>query len=251
MLALSSIGTRGLVLGASALVHVAVFSVAAHLKMPSAGSDLEGSTTATESEISIDVNRDVVLKEVALPLEHHHTHTHAYPVSPDHDAVDHDESIVHTPYVPHDHDHPADAPSDVVTAPAQAALPNFSISIGNAPAAHGVVQTNGVGTGAALAIDDDAPVAADHVAQAAHLMTSVIPIYPADARNAEVEADVPLEIVVDKFGAVKSVRPLGHVGYGFDEAATTAIRHYRFSPAGRGGHAVAVRMPWTVQFRLK
>jgi TonB family protein len=249
----TSLGTRGFVLGASALLHVAVFGMAAHLKMPSAGSDLGETTTATESDIAIDVSR-VALPEAAHPLEHHHAHTHAYPVSPDHDAVDHDESIEHTPYLADDHshaDHPADAPSDIVTAPASAAaLPKFSISIGNAPTAHGAVQTNGVGTGA-VAADDDAPVGVDHVAEAAHLVSSVLPVYPADARNEEVEADVPLEIVVDKSGVVKSVRPLGRVGYGFDEAAMSAIRQYRFSPAARGGHAVAVRMPWTVQFRLK
>jgi TonB family protein len=44
---------------------------------------------------------------------------------------------------------------------------------------------------------------------------------------------------------------MGHVGYGFDEAAAAAMRKYRFSPAARDGHAVSVRMPWTVQFRLK
>jgi TonB family protein len=256
VLAVSSIGGRGFVLGASALLHVAVFAVASHGRLPSDGLGL-ADTNATE--IAIDVNRDRAPQEVAHPLEHHHTHTHAYPVAPDHDAVDHDESVAHTPYLPHDHDatehadHPADAPSDVVAAPAApAALPNFSISIGSAPTSHGVVQTNGTGTGAAIAaVDDDAPVAADHVAEAAHLVSSVLPAYPADARSEEVEADVPLEIVVDKSGVVKSVRALGHVGYGFDEAAAVAMRQYRFSPAARGGHAVSVRMPWTVQFRLK
>ena len=83
------------------------------------------------------------------------------------------------------------------------------------------------------------------------LVSRVFPIYPADARSEEVEADVPLEIVVDKSGKVVSARALSHVGYGFDESAISAIRQYRFSPAGRAGHAVAVRMPWTMQFRLK
>jgi TonB family protein len=248
-------GARGFVLGASALMHVAVFALAAHGRLPSSGLSLVDTSSATE--IAIDANRDPVVAAAVQPLEQHHAHTHAYPVAPDHDAFDHDESIEHTPYLPHDAhehpDHPADAPSDVVTAPASAAaLPNFSISIGNAPAAHGIVQANGTGTGASVAPpDDDAPVAADHVAEAARLVSSVLPAYPADARSEEVEADVPLEIVVDKSGAVKSVRALGHVGYGFDEAAITAMRQYRFSPAARGGRAVSVRMPWTVQFRLK
>jgi len=40
-------------------------------------------------------------------------------------------------------------------------------------------------------------------------------------------------------------------GYGLDEAALTAIRAYRFSPAVRAGRAVPVRMRWVVQFRLR
>jgi outer membrane biosynthesis protein TonB len=40
-------------------------------------------------------------------------------------------------------------------------------------------------------------------------------------------------------------------GYGLDDAAARAIRDYRFSPAIRAGRPVAVRMRWTVQFRLR
>jgi len=40
-------------------------------------------------------------------------------------------------------------------------------------------------------------------------------------------------------------------GYGLDEEAVRAMRAYRFSPARRDGLPVRVRMPWTVQFRLR
>ncbi|MEO8878606.1 MAG: energy transducer TonB, partial [Polyangiaceae bacterium] len=140
----------------------------------------------------------------------------------------------------------------VVTAPAHAPLPSFTISIGNSPNAHGAVQTAATGNGTVADHDHaDPPVAENGVSERAHAIRSVIPVYPTDARSEEVEADVPLEIVVDKSGAVISARGLSHVGYGFDESALAAIRQYKFSPAGRGGHAVAVRMPWTMQFRLK
>jgi len=71
-----------------------------------------------------------------------------------------------------------------------------------------------------------------------------------EARSNEAEADVSLEIVVDTTGAVREARPLSRAGLGFEESALAAIRGYRFSPALKDGHAVRVRMRWTVQFRL-
>lgn len=84
----------------------------------------------------------------------------------------------------------------------------------------------------------------------ARLLSSGPLVYPPAARQAEIEIDFPLEIVVGVDGLVMSARAIGHAGYGLDEAALRAIRAYRFSPALRAGHAVRVRMRWTVQFRL-
>ncbi len=74
--------------------------------------------------------------------------------------------------------------------------------------------------------------------------------YPALARAAEIEADVPVEIVVDTSGRVVEARALARSGYGLDEAAVTGVRGYRFSAALRDGRSVRVRMRWVVQFRL-
>ena len=78
------------------------------------------------------------------------------------------------------------------------------------------------------------------------------PAYPAEAiaQGVELSAPIPFEIVVDASGRVVSAHALRHAGYGFDEAAAAALRTYRFSPARRNGHAVAVRMKWTVDFRF-
>jgi len=75
--------------------------------------------------------------------------------------------------------------------------------------------------------------------------------YPPEARRAEVEADVPVQILVDTAGRVLEARSLIHRGYGLDEAAAQAIRTWRFSPALRDGHPTRVRMRWIVQFRLR
>jgi len=77
------------------------------------------------------------------------------------------------------------------------------------------------------------------------------PAYPTEARRAEIETDVPVQILVDTAGRVLEARSLSHHGYGLDEAAALAIRTWRFSPALRDGRPVQVRMRWTVQFRLR
>lgn len=96
------------------------------------------------------------------------------------------------------------------------------------------------------------PVAGERDVDApARLLASSPLVYPQAARQAAIEIDFPVEIIVDLDGRVISARPLRRGGYGLDEAAIRAIRAYRFSPALRGGHPVRVRMRWTVQFRLQ
>ena len=85
----------------------------------------------------------------------------------------------------------------------------------------------------------------------ARLLSTPPLVYPPAARRAEIEIDVPIEIVVDTDGRVSSARALSRAGYGLDEAALRAIRAYRFSPALRAGRPSRVRMRWTVQFRLR
>ena len=89
------------------------------------------------------------------------------------------------------------------------------------------------------------------VSVAARLISSGPVAYPPEARKAEIEADVQVQILVDSDGHVVEARNLSHDGFGFDEAATRAIRTWRFSPALRDGHPVRVRMRWIVQFRLR
>ncbi|HEX2733369.1 MAG TPA: TonB family protein [Polyangiaceae bacterium] len=85
----------------------------------------------------------------------------------------------------------------------------------------------------------------------ARLRATRVAVYPPAARAAEIEANVPLEIVVDETGRVQDARTLDHVGYGLDESALSAIVGYHFSPAIKDGVAVRVRMRWVVQFRLR
>ena len=142
---------------------------------------------------------------------------------------------------------PADATA-VMTAAAGDDSPHFAMVIGTAVTAPGGLTR--AGGGAAPAPPVDGPLPSDGVDQLARLVTGPAPVYPTAARDDGIEADVPLDIVVDESGRVIDVRATRHIGSGLDESAAAAIRGYRFSPAMRGGRAVKVRMRWTVVFRL-
>ena len=66
-----------------------------------------------------------------------------------------------------------------------------------------------------------------------------------------VEGDVHLELIVGVAGGVESAHVVRGVGRGLDEAALGAVRQFRFAPATKDGHAVRVRMGWSMQFRLQ
>lgn len=211
--------------------------------------------------------------------EHHAaTHTHDYPVPSSHDETPHDPSMLHAPLalgakLPVDRAPAVDLPPPAATPevlaaaapaiPASPAGPHFTMSLGapGAKPSSGAVATSGVGqsgggTGDGQGGDNDGhdvahPALETGVDAPAKILFEPEPPYPAAAETAGVEAQVPVEIVVDATGAVRSARALQHAGYGLDEAATLGVRAYRFTPAKRSGHAVAVRMKWSVVFKLR
>jgi len=85
----------------------------------------------------------------------------------------------------------------------------------------------------------------------ARLLVGSSASYTREAEAAGIEADVPLEIVVDSAGSVIGARALSHVGYGLDDAALRSVRGYRFSPARRESKPVTVRMRWLMRFQLR
>ncbi len=91
----------------------------------------------------------------------------------------------------------------------------------------------------------------DRISVPARLLSSASVPYPAAARQAEVEADVQVQLVVGVDGFVEDARVVRPCGYGLDEAALAGVRNFRFSPALRDGRPVRVRMRWPVQFRLR
>jgi TonB family protein len=77
--------------------------------------------------------------------------------------------------------------------------------------------------------------------------------YPERARADKLEAVVVLEIDVDENGKVEEARVVGpsaSPGYGFEEAALTAVAQFVFEPAEAGGKPVPVRITYKYGFTL-
>jgi len=270
---------RAVPIAASVVVHA---SVAAALVAGSGGHAKAGTGAAEAFEVDLVTtpapDAPPIVEETpppetktSLPSAPFPTHTHPYPVDPSHDAHPHDPSLHHDEATPpdHDHDHDQAAPSSepahaepAAAAPALVAtgstLPKFDLSAGSgaptgvrvAGSGSGSGALSGAGTGPGAG-GDEVVHAASSVQVSARLVQSVVAAYPVHARADEVEGDVGVEIVVDREGRVIDARVTRPAGHGFDEAALVAVRAYRFSPAQREGRPVRVRMPWSVQFRLR
>jgi TonB family protein len=95
------------------------------------------------------------------------------------------------------------------------------------------------------------PFGENSVDTPAKLLNGTPPNYTPAAESAGIEAEVPLEVVIDAAGSVQSARALARIGYGLNEAAITAVLGYRFAPARQANRPVRVRMRWVVRFQLR
>jgi protein TonB len=77
----------------------------------------------------------------------------------------------------------------------------------------------------------------------------VAPKYTLEARQAEIEGVVRVEVTVDETGHVVNARVVSGLGYGLDDAALTAARASTFEPASRCGKPVigTVVLPFRFQ----
>ncbi|HEY6461022.1 MAG TPA: energy transducer TonB [Polyangiaceae bacterium] len=244
-------GKVGLV-GVSAGLHAAVlFTSLGHPARAATDEAVETDVTLVEDAVD----------QAPVPVEPKgpagavawHTHTHPYPVPPSHDLVPHDPNLVHTfapamPPTPTAAPAPEPAPAPVLAS--DEGLPHFHMALGNGDDDdHGA---GGAANGSAdePAHDDVAPLPASAVDGRARLVQGGAPEYPASARADGIEGSVGLELVVGVTGGVESARVVRGVGHGLDEAALAAAHRFHFAPATRAGHAVRVRMAWSVEFRL-
>ena len=76
------------------------------------------------------------------------------------------------------------------------------------------------------------------------------PAYTDEARAAEVEGKVRVELTVDTQGAVTATRVLEGLGHGLDEAAVSAVKGATFTPATRCGEPALSTFTVSVRFAL-
>lgn len=85
---------------------------------------------------------------------------------------------------------------------------------------------------------------------APRVIYSVEPQFTSEARQANYQGVVGIQLIVDSQGNPQDVRVVHPLGMGLDERAIEAVRQYKFSPAIYQGHAVSVQMIINVDFRL-
>jgi protein TonB len=77
------------------------------------------------------------------------------------------------------------------------------------------------------------------------------PPYPEAKRRLEEEAVLRLRLAIDERGRVRSVDPVGTADPMFLASARNhLIRHWRYTPANEGGHAVPASIVITLRFKL-
>jgi TonB family protein len=86
----------------------------------------------------------------------------------------------------------------------------------------------------------------------AMMKSQIVPIYPADARDKNMEAVVWVKALVDDLGLVVEAKIMkcSAKDLGFEEAALEAAKKSEFSPAMKDGKPVSVWVAYKVEFKL-
>lgn len=82
------------------------------------------------------------------------------------------------------------------------------------------------------------------------VLHSVQPEFTEQARQANYQGSVQIQLIVDAQGNPQNVHVTRHAGMGLDEKAIEAVRQYKFKPAMFQGHPVAVQIIVNVDFHL-
>ncbi len=86
--------------------------------------------------------------------------------------------------------------------------------------------------------------------QAPRLLEFVQAEYPALAQQQGLFGAVTLLVTLDETGRVSEATVTGPLGHGFDEAATEAVRRFRFSPAEVDGVPAPIQLEYVYHFQL-
>jgi len=79
----------------------------------------------------------------------------------------------------------------------------------------------------------------------------VMPVYPEEARRLGKEGRVVLRLTIDAGGNLRGVEVVQGAGFGFEEAAVTAVKRSSFRPANVQGQAVSSVARLPIRFAIK
>lgn len=85
---------------------------------------------------------------------------------------------------------------------------------------------------------------------APQLIHSVDPEFTDQARRANLQGIVSIQLIVDSRGNPQNIHVVRHLGMGLDQKAEEAVGQYKFRPAMYQGHPVAVLLVINVNFHL-
>lgn len=88
------------------------------------------------------------------------------------------------------------------------------------------------------------------VSEMPSVLSEIRPVYPKEAREKQIEGSVSLDVLIDEKGLVRQVSVLEGPEV-FRKEALVAMKRFRFKPAKVDGNNVAVRIRYTLNFKLE
>ncbi len=82
------------------------------------------------------------------------------------------------------------------------------------------------------------------------VISEVRPVYPKQAKDQQLEGSVALDVLIDDLGKVRLVKVIEGADV-FRIGAIEAMKQFRFKPATVDGKSVAVRIRYTLNFKLE
>ena len=138
-----------------------------------------------------------------------------------------------------------------VAAAVASAVPDLGM-VGGGPGGNGPVLPASGGPTNGETVSNKPPAPKDECAEGptkAKRVEGPQPTYTQDAREAEIEGVVKIEVSIDQNGKVVSAKIVASLGHGLDEAALEAAKEWQFEAATRCGKATAGSS--TLPFRFK
>lgn len=168
-------------------------------------------------------------------------------------------------------DHPKLTMDPTIVVPPQVKMAMVNMPNLGDPSASGVLPSNGTGSGSGIGEGEGGGVGKGkgpgfgpgegggtgggiyHVGggvSAPRVIYQVDPEFSEEARKAKYQGTCTLMLVVDANGRPTDIRVANSLGMGLDEKAIEAAKKWRFEPAMKDGHPVAVQIALEVDFHL-